>query len=149
MKLILNEALFEDDNVVTDTEEIVEEPTQEEVVETPIEEVEVTDADVDALANEIRDDIVGEMDTISEYQDTIAEAERVAPEMVPILQDVVEEENVHVGQLQTALELIDNTAEKVEEGEDEAKEQLDGESDVIEDEIEVDFIPDDDVEELI
>ena len=44
--------------------------------------------------------------------------------MIPVIQDIVAEENVHVGQLQKLLETLSSNTQEIEKGELEADEQL-------------------------
>lgn len=73
--------------------------------------------------------INGEWDTIKDYNDFIAtiSAEGGYDDMLAAIQDIVSEENVHVGQLQKLLQQISPDALKIAQGEQEAQEQIDGE----------------------
>lgn len=79
--------------------------------------------------------INGEWDTIKDYNDFIAtiSAEGGYDDMLAAIQDIVSEENVHVGQLQKLLQQISPDALKIAQGEQEAQEQLstDGSTDKI------------------
>ena len=75
----------------------------------------------DILISAIND----EWNTISMYNNMIAQidAEKYL-DMIPVIQDIVAEENVHVGQLQKLLETISSNTQEIEKGELEADEQL-------------------------
>ena len=75
----------------------------------------------DLLISAIND----EWNTISMYNNMIAQidAEKYL-DMIPVIQDIVAEENVHVGQLQKLLETISSNTQEIEKGELEADEQL-------------------------
>ena len=77
------------------------------------------------IANYLVDAINGEWDTIKLYN-SIVEALKEAnfTDIIPVIQDIVEEENVHVGQLQKALETISPDTAKIQSGEVEADGQL-------------------------
>lgn len=82
-------------------------------------------ADATFIANYLVDAINGEWDTIKLYN-SIVEALKEAnfTDIIPVIQDIVEEENVHVGQLQKALETISPDTAKIQSGEVEADGQL-------------------------
>ena len=73
--------------------------------------------------------INGEWDTIKDYNDFIAtiSAEGGYDDMLAAIQDIVSEENIHVGQLQKLLQQISPDALKIAQGEQEAQEQINGE----------------------
>ena len=130
MRLILNEDLFDDDIVVAIEDEVEPTPDVEQDMK-------------DGLANLINNDLVGELQTISQYRNSIDAAEIVNPDMVPVIDDIVEEENKHIGQLETLLTMISEPAEEIEAGKLEAEQQLDMEPDFA-----GGFTPDDDLEGL-
>ena len=103
-KLILNEDLFDD---VTGQDS----PPQN-----------ATDV---GLANLIIDLINGEWDTISDYNDLLSVLRDESREdFIPVIDDIVKEENVHVGQLQKMLQQISSNVSSIEKGEIEGEEQL-------------------------
>ena len=72
------------------------------------------------------DAINGEWDTIKLYNDIIVAAESYGyPDIADVIRDINKEENLHVGQLQTALETISPVTSAIDEGSIEAKDQLD------------------------
>lgn len=72
--------------------------------------------------------INGEYDTIKEYNSIIAtlnfESKPEYQRMIPILEEINNEEQRHIGQLQELLKLISPNAQSVESGKEEAREQL-------------------------
>lgn len=73
--------------------------------------------------------IKDEWDAIEGYNNTIQTLKDMGgyDDLCRVLQEISDEELVHVGQLQKSLESINPAASKIKEGEDEASEQL-GES---------------------
>lgn len=70
--------------------------------------------------------IISEYDAIDQYNSAIATAESLGvTQIIPILKDIVTEEHTHVGQLQAAVKLFDTAANAVEQGTEEAEDQLD------------------------
>lgn len=71
-----------------------------------------------------------EWKTIDLYNNIISELSNTDGDdykkMIPIIEDIVNEENVHVGQLQKALELISPDTVDIAKGEKEAEEQISG-----------------------
>lgn len=80
------------------------------------------------VANLLINLINDEWEAIQGYNDFIAtiSAEGGFDDMLASIQDIVSEENVHVGQLQKLLQQISPDALKIAQGESEAQEQLDG-----------------------
>ena len=71
------------------------------------------------------DAINGEWDTIKLYNDIMVNAESYGySDIADVLRDIIAEENIHVGQLQTALETISPNVSSIEKGAEEAKQQL-------------------------
>ena len=71
------------------------------------------------------DAINGEWDTIKLYNDIIVAAESYGyPDIADVIRDINKEENLHVGQLQTALETISPVTSAIDEGSIEAETQL-------------------------
>ncbi len=71
------------------------------------------------------DAINGEWDTIKLYNDIMVNAESYGySDIADILRDIIAEENIHVGQLQTALETISPNVSSIEKGVEEAEQQL-------------------------
>ena len=80
------------------------------------------------VANLLINLINDEWEAIKGYNDFVAtiSAEGGFDDMLAAIQDIVSEENVHVGQLQKLLQQISPDALKIAQGEAEAQEQLDG-----------------------
>lgn len=111
-KIILNEDIF-DDAIV-----IVEEEPEPEVLPGPAtpEDNGVTSLLLDAINDEVS--------TIDKYNVLLANIQTY-PEFIPVIQDILNEENNHVGMLQELLKKVSPNAEQISNGEDEAKELLD------------------------
>lgn len=114
--LKLNEDLFDNQEipaveteVVTDTDIMPEGPEQ--------------GADT-GIANIIHDLIIDENEAIQGYNNIIANLE-TRPELIPIMQDIANEEMNHIGMLEVALEMLSPNVEGIKEGEAEAEETLD------------------------
>lgn len=65
-----------------------------------------------------------EWEAIDAYQSAIATITETHPEIVEILDDILTEEMIHVGQLQKALTLVQPESMAIADGENEAEEQL-------------------------
>lgn len=117
--LTLNEDWFDDDNFIVDDTITGEAPDKE----SPKNEVDT------GISNLLIDAIKDEFETIKLYN-SIIEQIRIEDreDIISILQDIVNEENVHVGQLQKALELYSPNADSIEHGSQEAEEQMKVES---------------------
>ena len=77
------------------------------------------------VANKLIEAINGEWDTIVLYNDIITELkENNFDDIIPVIQDIVKEENTHVGQLQKALSTISPDTNDIASGEVEAEGQL-------------------------
>ena len=115
----LNEDWFDDDNFIVDDTITDEAPEKE----SPKNEVDT------GISNLLIDAIKDEFETIKLYN-SIIEQIRIEDreDIISILQDIVNEENVHVGQLQKALELYSPNADSIEHGSQEAEEQMKVES---------------------
>lgn len=120
-KLVLNEDLFDDvvDIVVPDVEtNFAVDTIDSSITETP-------DLGNDlGVSNAIIDAINDEWEAISKYNNLLANLTN-NPEMVPIIQDIIAEENTHVGQLQQILLQISPNVQNINIGVAEASEQLD------------------------
>ena len=104
MKLILNEDLFQD------------------VPSGPEEGVETTIADM--LITAIND----EWKTIQYYNSLISALKQAGQEeMIPVIEDINNEEHKHVGQLQECLKQISPNTMSIADGETEGSQQIDGE----------------------
>jgi len=122
--LRLNEDAFEDVVVLTTPE------VQIDPIEVPEEEVEQPAAltpDLNAIAAMINKSIIGEVETVDLYNSilvslpkNLAESDKVAK----IIKDILDEEHVHIGQLQAALEYITPNAILHQQGEVEGENQI-------------------------
>ena len=107
--MLLNEDLFEIDATIAPE-------TSEETPATP---------EDNGIANQIITEINGEWDTIKSYNDLVLCLKELGrDDFVDVIQDIIKEENVHVGQLQEILKVISPNAEAIADGEQEATEQL-------------------------
>lgn len=109
------DVIAEVDPIVTPVVEI--ETNTEEEIPTPQE---------NGVQNMLQFLIKDEWDAIEGYNNTIQTLKPfgVYDDLCAVLQDISNEELVHVGQLQKALEFINPVASKIAEGETEATEQL-------------------------
>ena len=81
------------------------------------------------LANMLIHAINGEWETISEYNDILTVIRNNNQlDMIPVVEDILSEENKHVGQLQKILETISGNVSDISEGEQEASEQMSDET---------------------
>ena len=81
------------------------------------------------LANMLIHAINGEWETISEYNDILTVIRNNNQlDMIPVVEDILSEENKHVGQLQKILETISGNVADISEGEQEASEQMSDET---------------------
>ena len=105
-----------------DFDDNVEEIGLEDVPETPEPGVET------GYSNMLINAINGEWDTIELYNSIIAtlslEKDKKYDAIIKILQDITNEENIHVGQLQKALEILSPNTSLIKDGEKEADEQI-------------------------
>ena len=107
--MLLNEDLFEIDATIAPE-------TSDETPATP---------EDNGIANQIITEINGEWDTIKSYNDLVLCLKELGrDDFVDVIQDIIKEENVHVGQLQEILKVISPNAEAIADGEQEATEQL-------------------------
>lgn len=112
---ILNEDLFDDlpdavpeEPIVVDTQP---EPTEQE--------------QNNAVSTMLIDAINGEWETIDLYNNIIVNLDGTRDaDIIAVIQDIVDEENIHVGQLQRALAMVSPQTDKIADGEQEAEEQL-------------------------
>lgn len=69
--------------------------------------------------------IISEYDAIDQYNSAMATAEAEGNiDIIPVLKDIIAEEHTHVGQLQAAAKLFDQSANNVDKGKEEATDQL-------------------------
>lgn len=112
---MLKEAVLED---VTSSADEIEEKT-----------IEPEDNGISMIINNL---IRDEYDTIDAYNSAITTFKNVgnSDDAISVLNDIVSEENVHVGQLQRLMELFDPNADKVSDGVEEADKQIDNSLDM-------------------
>ena len=83
------------------------------------------------LASVVNNLIKDEWEAVQGYNDAITNFESEGHDgEVKVLQDILAEENIHIGQLETILKQVDGSAVNIESGEQEAEEQLTSESQV-------------------
>lgn len=130
-KLILEEPVDNIEKTVI-VEDIVDDDTVTEI------EKEISDIDTDLLdggiASLLNADIIDEFEAIDAYNSHIVtlkdlmtkttdeEKIRTYQNIIDILTDIANEENIHVGQLQKALNLVSASASFIKKGEIEAEE---------------------------
>lgn len=113
--LSLNEDWFDGDSFIVDDAITDNAPEKE----SPKNEVDT------GISNLLIDAIKDEFETIKLYNSIIEQIRAEDREdIISILQDIVNEENVHVGQLQKALEIYSPNADSIEHGSEEAEEQM-------------------------
>lgn len=97
----------------------VEEVKEEEKVEVPVEAANF------GIASALNSLIQDEWQTIDAYSATICTVKEMGyTDMVNTLEDILQEENLHVGQLQMLLQLVQPSAEKIDDGVKEAEKQV-------------------------
>ena len=78
------------------------------------------------IAGVINSLIIDEFEAIDGYNSAIATAEQEGmTDIINVLKDIANEENLHVGQLQTCLAKVSPNAQSIDNGQVEAQEQLD------------------------
>lgn len=114
MKFNLNENLFDDIVAV-----MPEKTTTEETPSGPPTGVETT------IANELIDNVNGEWDTITKYNNMITDLKQAGlDDFIPVIEDINNEEHKHIGQLQELLKKISPNTNSIASGETEGAEQL-------------------------
>lgn len=123
-KNFYDESLTEniDDVVIVDVPDVIPDIKEDEITPKGPELGEDT-----GIANALLDLINGENSTIADYNGFIATVAESHPEFIPVIEDISNEENNHVGMLQKLLQQISPNAQTVEQGE------LEAESDLIDD----------------
>lgn len=119
-KLILNEDLFDNvvDVFVPEVEATITVPEHEVTsLETPTPGIDT------GISNSIISAINDEWQTILNYNNLIANLTDY-PDMICVIQDIVAEENTHIGQLQEMLRQLSPNVENISKGEIEGAEQL-------------------------
>lgn len=139
IKVALNESLFEsyfEDIVPNAKEDVseeeaviivdpVEEPSHNDNAEVPSETI---TPEENGVQNMLQFLVKDEWDAIEGYNNTIQTLLSLEgyEDMCAVLQDIADEELIHVGQLQKLLEVINPSTENISKGEVEADEQLNG-----------------------
>ncbi len=121
-KLVLNESIFEDD--IPEEDPIIAPTVEEESHEAP--EV-VTTPEENGIQNMVQFLIKDEWDAIEGYNNTIQTLKDIGgyDDLCGVLQEISNEELIHVGQLQKALSFVNPVVgEKIVDGESEATEQI-------------------------
>ena len=126
-KLILNEDLFEPIEDVISVE-IPSANAEIGVVEEETPSGPATGAET-GIANQLIEMINGEWNTIADYNNLITMLTQYGfEEFIPVIEDINNEENLHVGQLQALLQKISPNAESIQQGELEASSEQMNES---------------------
>jgi rubrerythrin len=108
---------------IPETDPMITPPVEEETHETP--EVTATPEE-NGIQNMLQFLIKDEWDAIEGYNNTIQTLKDMGgyDDLCGVLQEISNEELVHVGQLQKALEFVNPVTAKIKEGETEATEQM-------------------------
>lgn len=118
-KLILNEDLF--DAPVGDLEIEIPDTLDNETPPGPAAGAPT------GIADELIKNINDEWTTISNYNKLIANMEAYGFDyMIPTIQDILNEEHLHIGQLQELLKTISPNTDSIEKGEIEGEKDLEG-----------------------
>ena len=126
-KLILNEDLFEPIEDVISVE-IPSANAEIGVIEEETPSGPATGAET-GIANQLIEMINGEWNTIADYNNLIAMLTQYGfEEFIPVIEDINNEENLHVGQLQALLQKISPNTGSIEQGELEASSEQMNES---------------------
>lgn len=120
--MILDESLFENEEDVSISADETEEKT-----------IEPEDNGISMIINNL---IKDEYEAIDAYNSAITTFKDIgnSDDAISVLNDIVAEENVHVGQLQRLMELFDPNADKVSDGVEEADKQIDNSLDMSDEE---------------
>lgn len=116
---------------ITNNNKLLDEVTKRQIKISKNEDLEETSQVIDddtsnhgmlGLVNSL---IISEYDAIDQYNSAMATAEAEGNiDIIPILKDIIAEEHTHVGQLQAAAKLFDQSANNVDKGKEEATDQL-------------------------
>lgn len=113
---------------ITDPESLKDQISSMSTVKTISEDVDENGPKVkdNGIAQMLIDAINGEWDTIKLYNDIIVNAETYSyPDIANVVRDISDEETLHVGQLQAALETVSPNVSSIQDGQEEAAKQLD------------------------
>ena len=111
------------------------------------------DLKANGMANEVIVLINDEWDTVKAYQNALVNVDAYdvpnADGIKKVFNDIIEEENKHIGQLQAIMDELNNASADIQSGIEEGKEQLGTEVPTEEkvEEKEVEFVGDDDIDE--
>ena len=132
-KLTLNEDLFEpfEFSELFPDEDIIEKPSDFEILAAAVDaEIDMVEEETPSgpatgaetgIANQLIEMINGEWNTIADYNNLITMLTQYGfEEFIPVIEDINNEENLHVGQLQALLQKISPNAGSIEQGELEA-----------------------------
>ena len=120
------ESLKEDNR--KDAQAVIKTALKRKMVESKklTESIQQDSPEANGVAGMLNDLIIDEFETITAYGNAITTINSIDPEstIVDVLNDILKEENVHVGQLQAALTTISTSAADIAEGHQEGEEQL-------------------------
>lgn len=113
---------------ITDPESLKAQISSMSTVKTISEDVDPNGPKIkdNGIAQMLIDAINGEWDTIKLYNDIIVNAETYSyPDIANVVRDISDEEMLHVGQLQAALDTVSPNISSIQDGQEEAEKQLD------------------------
>lgn len=112
----------EDESLVENSKKITYNVTEDLEEPSQVIDDDTSNHGMSGLVNSL---IISEYDAIDQYNSAMATAEAEGNiEIIPLLKDIVAEEHMHVGQLQAAAKLFDQSANNIDKGEEEAIDQL-------------------------
>ena len=119
-KLVLNEDMFEAD--IPEEDPVITEPVSDDHAAPEV----TTTPEQNGVQDMMQFLIKDEWDAIEGYNNTIQTLKDIGgyEDLCGVLQEISNEELVHVGQLQKALEFVNPVVAKIKEGETEATEQM-------------------------
>lgn len=139
IKVALNESVFESyfEDIVPKAKEdvsaeeavIIVDPVEDSVNNSDVEvSYETVTPEENGVQNMLQFLVKDEWDAIEGYNNTIQTLLSLEgyEDMCAVLQDIADEELIHVGQLQKLMELVNPSTENISKGEVEADEQLNG-----------------------
>ena len=120
--MTLDESLFENEEDMSFSADETEEKT-----------IEPENNGISMIINNL---IKDEYEAIDAYNSAITTFKSIgnSDDAISVLNDIVAEENIHVGQLQRLMELFDPNADKVSDGVEEASEQIENDIDMSDEE---------------
>lgn len=115
----------EKDDLAEIKEEIAKVEAELKSIDTPITESLNESTENNGLSTILNMLIKDEFDAIQQYNDAIVNFEAEGrTDLVQVLQDILNEENLHVGQLEVLLEQVNGAANSIDQGKAEAETQL-------------------------